>query len=178
VACAAALVVGGCGSDDEQQPKGAPIPAAQSQALQVRLQEIQRRFDFGDGACNDIQVDSKPAVEQILSSIPKDVAADVRSALNDSFDHLFSLSADQCDEKKGQDTNTTPTTPTETETVETTTTETETTPTTPAETEKTTPTTPEPPPVTTPTTPGNGNGNGDENGGGQGGGAAGPGDEQ
>jgi hypothetical protein len=170
-ACLAALVVAGCGADDEQEPKGAPIPAAQVQALQKQLKSIQGRYDFGGGACADIGGGADPnttAVDQILASIPSDVAADVRSALSDSFDQLFQLTDEQCDEEKGQDTDTTPTTPTETETVETTTTETETVPTTPTETE-TVPTTPEPP-TTTPTQPGNGNGQGNGNGVGQGGG--------
>ncbi len=70
----------------------------------------------------------------------------MRSALRDSFDRLFELSQQQCDEQKGQRTETTET-ETEPETVETVT-ETETVPTTPTETE-TTPTETE----TTPTTP-------------------------
>jgi hypothetical protein len=165
-ACLAALVAGGCGSDDEQEPQGKPIPAAQAQALQDQLDSIQGRYDFGGGACGDISGGADPntkAVDQILASIPNSVAADVRSALDDSFDRLFQLTDEQCDEKKGQNTDTTPSTPTETETVETTTTETETVPTTPTETE-TVPTTPEPPV----TTPGNGNGNGNGNGQGNG----------
>lgn len=170
--CLAALVVAGCGADDEE-PKGAPIPAQQAQALQSQLDSIQSRYDAGGGACADITGGADPntaVVDQLLASIPNDVAADVRSALRDSFDRLFGLTDEQCDEQSGQDTTTAETTPTETETVETTTTETETAPTTPTETE-TVPTTPPEPPVTVPEDPGNGNGNGQGLGQGGGGGA-------
>jgi hypothetical protein len=162
--CLATLAAAGCGSDDEGD-QGAPIPAAQAQALQTRLGEIQRRFDFGDGACADIQDDSKPAIEQLLAAIPQTVSADVRSTLRDGFDRLFSLSQEQCDEQQGQQTETT-TTETQTETVETVT-EPETVPTTPTETE-TTPTETE----TTPTTPEDDDPSEENSGSGQGGGVA------
>jgi hypothetical protein len=154
VGCIAALAAAGCGADEEKDP-GAPIPAAQAQQLDNLLSEVQRRFDFGDGACADVQNDSRPSIEQVLSAIPQRVSADVRSTLADGFQRLFQLSREQCDEQRGQQTETTET-PTETETTPTTPTVTETVPTTPTETE-TTPTTPT---VPVPDTPGNGNGNG------------------
>jgi hypothetical protein len=90
-----------------------------------------------------------PQVQQIVDTLPRDVDAQVRDALARSFDRLFELVAQDCNERDQTETETTPTetetTPTETETIPTETTppptETTTTPT-------TTPTTPE-----VPTTP-------------------------
>lgn len=126
--CVAGAVAAGCGSDDE---KGALIPADSAAALQVRLDEVQRRLAFGRGACADIQDDSKPAVQEILNSLPSDLDEDVRAALEDGLDRLFELSEEQCDDKP-EDTSTetdTVETVTETTPTETTPTETETTPT-------------------------------------------------
>jgi hypothetical protein len=99
-ACLVALVAGtlaaGCGSDDE----GTPIPANIADQLQTRLDEIQRRFEFGNGACADIENDSKPAVEELVASVPNDVDADVRQALEESFDRLFELTAEQCEQQQ------------------------------------------------------------------------------
>ena len=95
VLAAGALAVG-CGSDDE----GAPIPANIADQLQTRLDEIERRFEFGNGACADIESDSKPAVEQLVASVPNDVDADVRQALSESFDRLFELTAEQCEQQQ------------------------------------------------------------------------------
>jgi cell division septation protein DedD len=142
VAIGTCLAAAGCGSDDE----GASIPAAQAAELELRLDEVQRRFEFGDGACDDIQNDSRPGIEEVLGTLPEDVDEDVRQALEDGFDRLFDLSSEQCDEDKGQETESEPVpvvpepepTPTETETVPT---ETETTP-----TETETETEPEPEP--------------------------------
>ena len=152
VAC---LGAAGCGSDEE----GAPIPAQQAQELENRLAEVQRRFDVGTGACADIQNDSVPGIEAILNSLPGDVDPDIRDALQDGFDRLFSLSAEQCQEGPEQ---------TETESVQP---EPEPEPTTPPETVPppidTTPTdTTEQP--TTPTVPDvpSDDGSGDEEGGG------------
>jgi hypothetical protein len=157
VACLATLAVAGCGSDEEPQDEGSPIPAAQASALQQQLDSIQSRYDVGGGACGDITGGEDPntaAVNQILGSIPRNVSADVRSALDDSFDRLFQLVREQCDEDEGQPTETTET---QTETVppETVTTETVPPPTTPTET---TPTETTPPP-TTPKPDDQGNGN-------------------
>lgn len=99
-ACLLALVAGslaaGCGSDDE----GTPIPANIADQLQTRLDEIQRRFEFGNGACADIENDSQPAVEELVASVPNDVDADVRQALTESFDRLFELTAEQCEQQQ------------------------------------------------------------------------------
>ena len=136
----AAVVATGCGADEEPKPS---IPADSAQALQARLDEVQRRFDAGGGACGDIINDTQPSVESIIASLPSSVDADVRGAVADSFDRLFELTAEQCDDQEAS------TTPTETETTDTTETETtptETTPTTDTTVTETTPT------ETTPTT--------------------------
>ena len=135
----AAVATTGCGADEETKPS---IPADTAQALESRLDEVQRRFEAGGGACGDVTNDSQPAVQSILASLPSSVDPDVRSALTDSFDRLFQLSAEQCDDQEES------TTPTETETQ---TTETETTDTTETETTDTTPTETTPT-ETTPTT--------------------------
>jgi outer membrane biosynthesis protein TonB len=132
LALALVALVAGCGSDKE----GKPIPADQAAALQKQLDSIENRFDFGDGACADIEDKSIPAVRQELDSIPSSVGSDVRDALRRSFDRLFELTASQCDEQKGQETTPTETTPTETTPTETTPTETTPTETTPTQTEK------------------------------------------
>ena len=137
----AAIAAAGCGADEETKPS---IPAEDAQALEARLDEVQRRFDAGGGACGDIVNDSQPAVESILASLPSSVDADVRGAVTDSFDRLFELSAEQCDDEEES------TTPTETETTDTT--ETETTDTTETETTDTTETEPTTPTETTPPT--------------------------
>jgi hypothetical protein len=137
----AAVAATGCGADEEPKPS---IPTESAQELQARLDEVQRRFDAGGGACGDIVNDTQPAVETILASLPSSVDADVRGAVAESFDRLFELSAEQCDDEEES------TTPTETETTDTT--ETETTDTTETETTDTTETEPTTPTETTPTT--------------------------
>jgi hypothetical protein len=120
-----AALAAGCGADEESKPS---IPANISADLERRLDEVQDRFEFGDGACADIASDSQPAVESILASLPSSVEADVRSALQESFARLFELTAEQCDETSGQETTpeeTTTETTTETEPPTTDTTETE-----------------------------------------------------
>jgi len=140
---AAGLAAAGCGGDEE----GKPIPAATASALQTQLDDVQRRIDQGSaGACRDIleAPESRGAdrqqVQDLIDSMPDDVDADVRSALQDSFDRLWDLVEQDCEDKdsKKEETNTTPaetetqTTPTETDTTPTET-ETETTPTSPDE---------------------------------------------
>ena len=179
LALAACLVAAGCGSDEE----GEPIPANIAGQLQTRLAEVERRFEFGNGACADIQNDSLPAVEDLLASIPENVDADVRQGLTEGFDRLFVLTEEQCQQTQTE-TETEPAPAPETvptEPTETTPPPTETTPP-PTETE-------EPPPVDTETEPEPGEGGeggsgesgqgGDAQGvqGGSGGGALVPGDE-
>ncbi len=111
VAAAVATVLpalGGCGADEE---RGRPIPRQQAAVLESRLTELQRRFEFGDGACADIQEDTRPAVQSALKQIPRTVDDEVRRALRESFDHLFDLARQQCDETKRARTEPTQTTP-------------------------------------------------------------------
>jgi hypothetical protein len=107
-----ALIPAGCGSDDE----GRPIPAQAVQGLQKQLDSISNRFEVGGGACNDIGAgddNNVDAVQRILGGLPRSVDADVRRALARSFDRLFQLTSEQCEETKGQRTTpqTTQTTP-------------------------------------------------------------------
>jgi hypothetical protein len=161
--CAAALLVSGCGSDKE----GKDLPKSSVAQLQTSLDSIQRRFEEGDGACNDITEGDDTdvsAVQHKIDALPADVDKDVKDALQESFNNLFDLVEQQCN-KTDTTTETTPTvtetTPTVTQTTPTETTPTETTPT---ETN------------TTPQNNGNGNGNGgtgNGNGNGNGGGKGG-----
>lgn len=114
IALAAGLAAG-CGSEEEQ---GEPIPADSVAALERQLVSIENRFAAGGGACGDITGGADPnstAVQQAIDSLPENVDPDVRQALQDGFDRLFTLTTDQCDEQQGQDT-TTEEQPTETET--------------------------------------------------------------
>ena len=154
---AAALAATGCGSDNEPKPS---IPAASTNELLRQLSSIEARFNFGDGACNDID-ENQTSVNDTIAALPQSVDADVRNALQDSFDHLFDLTSSQCDDKKGEQTDTstqTTETQTETTTTSTETTQTETTPTDTTPTDTT-------PTDTTPTTPPD-NGGGNQGGGG------------
>jgi hypothetical protein len=138
IACLAAAVLGGCGSSDE---KGKPIPAATRAELDKQLNSVQNRFEFGGpGACSDIS-ENKDSVQKTIDALPSDTDEDVKNALQDGFDHLFQLTDEQCDEKKGQNTDTETTesapapTPTQSEPETTPNTQSETTPqeTTPSE---------------------------------------------
>jgi hypothetical protein len=125
----ACLAAAGCGSDDE---KGGPIPAAQATALQARLDETENRLANGsEGACKDILDDTMPEVGNILDTLPISVDPDVRDALEQSFDNLWSLVESECQDLKPDEPAQTTTTETPTETTET---QTETTETTPPET--------------------------------------------
>jgi hypothetical protein len=150
----ACLAATGCGSDNEG---GKKIPAAQASELLNQLDGVQRRLDDGSpGACKDIldgpRGPNRDAVARDLDSLPNNVDPDVRDALQQSFDNLWSLVDSECqnltpDEPAQTETTTQPeTTPTETQT--------ETTETTPPTTD-TTPTNPDEAPL-----PNDGNGNG------------------
>ena len=131
LALGACLATAGCGSDDE---KGDPIPADQATALLGRLDETENRLANGsEGACKDILEDTMPEVGKIIDSLPSSVDADVRDALEESFDNLWSLVDSECQELKPDEPA--QTTPTETETTETIEIPTETTETTPPETD-------------------------------------------
>jgi hypothetical protein len=171
LALGACLAAAGCGSDDEG---GKPIPAATASALQQQLDGVQARLDNATpGACKDIlegpRGPNRAAVQQLIDGLPNDVDPDVRDALQESFDNLWSLVESKCEDLK-------PDEPTQTETqtqTEETPTETESVPT------ETTPPPTETEPPATETTPPDGNGNsggaippeGNGNGGGAGPGA-------
>jgi hypothetical protein len=98
LALCACLATAGCGSDDEN---GDPIPAQQAAELQNRLDETEARLANGSvGACKDILDDTMPEVTRILSGLPRAVDADVRSALEDSFDNLWNLVDSECQDLK------------------------------------------------------------------------------
>jgi hypothetical protein len=170
LALGACVAAAGCGSDDEG---GKGIPAAQANKLRNQLDIVQARLDNGsEGACKDIlsaQDANDDAVTSILNSLPNGVDPDVRDALEESFDNLWSLVESKCNDLKPDEPTETQTTPPETTTEETT--PPETTETTPPPTETTTPPETEPLPDE-----GNGNNGGevppDGNGGGVGPGAA------
>jgi hypothetical protein len=178
VLIALALVLAGCGGDDE----GTPIPAATANALDAQLDGVQARLDNGSaGACKDIlegpRGPNRAQVDQIIASMPDDVDSDVRSALEESFDKLWSLVEDRCQEaeqeEESQQEQEPEPEPTPPETTETETVPPETTP-----TEELPPATEELPPEgdgdNDGGVPGNGNGNGNGvgNGGGVGPGGA------
>jgi hypothetical protein len=101
----AACATAGCGADQGTKPS---IPAATSKELLKRLGSVENRFNVGGGACNDIPQDQR-LVNDEIAKLPASVDADVRNALQDSFDHLFDLTAGQCNKTKGQQTDTQPT---------------------------------------------------------------------
>jgi outer membrane murein-binding lipoprotein Lpp len=170
LALGACLAATGCGSDDEG---GKKIPAATAAALQQQLNSVQDRLDNGtEAACKDIlsaEDANDDAVTGILNSLPNDVDPDVRDALQESFDNLWSLVESKCQ-------NLQPDEPAQTETQTQTQTEETPTETTPPATETTPPATETTPPATETNPPeGNGNNGGaippDGNGGGVGPGA-------
>jgi hypothetical protein len=131
----ACLAAAGCGSDDE---KGKPIPTAQASELLHQLDGVQARLNNGSpGACKDILDggdNNRDAVARDIDSLPNNVDPDIRDALQESFDNLWSLVESKCQDLKPDEPAQTNTTPTETTTTETQTETTETTPTTPTDT--------------------------------------------
>jgi hypothetical protein len=136
LALGACLAAAGCGSDDEG---GKPIPADTAAALGSQLDGVQARLDNGTpGACRDILEGSRgpnrDAVQQLLDGLPGDVDPDVRDALEQSFDNLWSLVESKCQDLQAdaptqtqtQPEHETNTTEVPTDTVETTPPETET----------------------------------------------------
>ena len=122
LALGACLAAAGCGSDEE---KGGPIPPEQVASLESRLNETENRLANGsEGACKDILNDTMPEVGNILDSLPNSVDPDVRDALEQSFDNLWSLVESECEDlKPDEPAQTTPAepepTPTETQTEKT-----------------------------------------------------------
>ena len=167
VSCACLGAVG-CGGDDEG---GRQIPAATAQALEAQLTNIQKRLDNGTpGACRDVlegpRGPDRESVQTQLDSLPDDVDPDVRDALEQSFENLWSLVESRCQELEDEQ-------PEQTETTEPESTPTETTETTetipPPETETVPPDEQELPPEGDGDNGGaipDGNGNGNGNGGG------------
>ena len=175
LAIAAIATVAGCGGDDEE---AAQIPSPTATALNAELDNVQARLDQGSaGACSDIlggpRGPNKDQVQSLIDSMPE---SDTRSALQDSFDRLWELVEQDCEDKAQEEESQQepepepePEQPTETQTE----TETETTP---PDTDTTiTPTSPEEAPLPN-------DGDGDSGGGvpgdgnGNGGGGVGPGD--
>jgi hypothetical protein len=140
-----AAALAGCGGDD----KGKPIPVATATALNGELDNVQARLDNGSaGACKDILEGSRgpnrDRVNQLIDSMPDDVDSDVRSALQDSFDKLWDLVQQECDDRQAKEDQTKPkkkeeeepkqdTTPTDTTPTDTTPTDTTPTDTTPTD---------------------------------------------
>lgn len=96
----ALLALAGCGGDEE----GQPIPSQTAQALQAELDGVQARIDNGSaGACTDILEGERgpnmERVQELIDSLPEDVDADVRSALEESFNRLWELVQQDCDDK-------------------------------------------------------------------------------
>jgi PBP1b-binding outer membrane lipoprotein LpoB len=140
----AAALMAGCGSDEEEPEPS--IPAASAEAIEVRLDEVQRRYQEGTendnpGACEDIADDSFPAIQDQIDNLPSSVDKEVRDTLVAGLAHLVDLVESGCADVEQTDTETTEeTTPTETVT-------------TPPETETTPPETETTPPETTPQQP-------------------------
>jgi len=96
---AGALALAGCGSSDD--PEGDPLPSASVERLEVRLDEIERRYqeavDNGNvGACEDIGDDSLPAVQDEIDGLPQSVDPELRAAVERSFDRLAELTEAEC----------------------------------------------------------------------------------
>jgi hypothetical protein len=163
-----AALAAGCGADEESKPT---IPADTASSLQEQLDSIQDRFEFPDGqACGDITGGTDPNTAPVRNLIASVRDAEMRSALEDSFDRLFQLVEQECAELQQTETEPEPDTTTETttETEPPTTDTTETQPPTTDTTETAPPTTDTLP--TEPTVPPDGED-------GDGGGGFGPGDE-
>ena len=139
-ALGACLAAAGCGSDDEG---GTRIPADTAAALATQLDGVQARLDNATpGACKDIlegpRGPNRAAVQQLIDGLPDDVDPDVRAALQESFDNLWSLVESKCEDLEPDEPAQTETTEQETTPTETETEPTETIPP-PTETEPTTP---------------------------------------
>ena len=159
----ALVLLAGCGGDDE----GKPIPAATASGLQTELSGVQARLDQGSaGACRDIlegpRDPNKQRVQDLIDGMPDAVDSDVRSALQDSFDNLWDLVQQECDDKAAKEDSRQQEQPAEPEPTPTETTPTETTPPETTPTETTPPSEEQLPPE------GNGNNNGGVPGGGNG----------
>lgn len=116
--CLLALALAACGGDDP----GEGLPSSTAQSLLAELGAVERRLDQGSvGACEDVLNQSVPAIQRSLDSLPGATDPRLRSALDDSFATLRTLSEQECDtrrqkaEDRRKETETTPTVPTPTE---------------------------------------------------------------
>lgn len=101
-----ALAGAGCGSTAEEEPDpGRGLPQSFVDALEPRLEEVQRRYDDGvdngnPGSCKDIAGDSfagspgEPGIDEILAGLPQDVDPDLRRAVERSVENLRTLTED------------------------------------------------------------------------------------
>lgn len=109
LAAAAALAATGCGSSAEEPAKrGKGLPQSSVDALDRRLDEVQRRYDDGVdngnvGACEDIEsksfkgedgVDGIDGIDEIVSGLPQDVDPELRTALERSIERVRELTGD------------------------------------------------------------------------------------
>ena len=106
IAMGACLAVAGCGGDDDG---GTPIPAEQAQSLLQQLDNVEARLEQGSlGACQDIfqhpESPNQPAVQNLLAQIPSGVDPEVRSALEQSFDRLWDLVDQECNDREPAET--------------------------------------------------------------------------
>ncbi|MDQ3647694.1 MAG: hypothetical protein M3433_03760 [Actinomycetota bacterium] len=116
--CLLALALAACGGDDP----GEGVPSSTAQSLLAELGAVERRLDQGSvGACEDVLNQSVPAIQRRLDSLPGATDPQLRSALDDSFATLRTLSEQECDtrrqeaEDRKKETETTPAVPTPTE---------------------------------------------------------------
>ncbi|MDQ3721087.1 MAG: hypothetical protein M3350_09970 [Actinomycetota bacterium] len=117
--CLLILALSACGGEDP----GEGLPTSTAQALTQELASVQRRIDQGSlGACEDVLEDSVPTIQRRLDTLPEATDPELRSALDDSFARLRTLSEQECDERRQRaedrktERETTPTIPTPTET--------------------------------------------------------------
>ena len=95
--CLLALTLAACGGDEP----GEGLPSATARGLTQELAAVQRRLDQGSvGACEDVLNDSVPTIQRRLDSLPEATDPALRSALDDSFAKLRTLSERECDERR------------------------------------------------------------------------------
>ena len=106
LAAAAALAATGCGSSAEEPAKrGKGLPQSSVDALDRRLDEVQRRYDDGVdngnvGACEDIESksfkgeDGIDGIDEIVGGLPQDVDPELRTALERSIERVRELTGD------------------------------------------------------------------------------------
>ncbi len=95
--CLLALTLAACGGDEP----GEGLPSATARGLTQELAAVQRRLNQGSvGACEDVLNDSVPTIQRRLDSLPEATDPKLRSALDDSFAKLRTLSEQECDERR------------------------------------------------------------------------------